>query len=247
MFNSKNYTKREELHVSIDWNALRIWDGSQHTAFEELCCQLARHEDIPHRSDFVRKGTPDAGVECYWKLENGEEWGWQSKFFTKTPEATQCKELDESVTTVLRKHPKLKKYYVSDKPTWGRDYEFNAPCYLKFVIPFSSYEEKNIIWLFNHTIEYGESKGHPIFGEFEFDYAPFSTLDELNYLYDTSIKNIEDNLAYLSDPNFVQTINKYKENSEHINELTKANEDLKNKACTILLKKAVISNEFEEK
>lgn len=26
-----------------------------------------------------------------------------------------------------------------------------------------------------------------------------------------------------------------------------ANEDLKNKACTILLKKAVISNEFEEK
>ena len=60
-----------------------------------------------------------------------------------------------------------------------------------------------------------------------------------------SIKNIEDNFAYLSDPNFIQTINKYKENTEHINELTKANEDLKEKACSILLKKAVISNEFE--
>jgi hypothetical protein len=142
--------------------------------------------------------------------------------------------------------PKLKQYYVSDKQTWGNDYEFNAPCYLKYVIPFSSYNEDKIIWLFNHTIEHGNSKLHPVFGEFEFDYAPFSTLDELNYLYDKSIKNIEDNFVYLSDPNFVQTINKYKENTEHINELTKANEDLKNKACTILLKKAVISNEFKE-
>lgn len=100
------------MHLSIDWNALRIWDGSQQTAFEELCCQLARHEDIPHGLEFVRKGTPDAGVECYWKLKNEDEWGWQSKFFTKTPEATQWKELDESITTVLRKHPKLKKYYI---------------------------------------------------------------------------------------------------------------------------------------
>lgn len=146
--------------------------------------------------------------------------------------------------------PKLRKYYVSDKPSHGvyyNNYEFNAPCYLKFVMPFSSYNEDKIICLFNHTLEYGDSKLHPIFGEFTVDYAPFSTLDELNYLYDKSIKNIEDNLAYLSDPNFVQAINKYKENSEHIDELTKANENLKEKACTILLKKAVISNEFEEK
>ncbi|RXE57729.1 AVAST type 2 anti-phage system protein Avs2 [Acetivibrio mesophilus] len=98
--------------MSIDWNALRIWDGSQQTAFEELCCQLARHENIPNGLEFVRKGTPDAGVECYWKLENGDEWGWQSKFFTKTPEAAQWKELDKSITTVLKKHPKLKKYYI---------------------------------------------------------------------------------------------------------------------------------------
>ena len=146
--------------------------------------------------------------------------------------------------------PKLRKYYVSDKPACGayyNNYEFNAPCYLKYVLPFSSYDVKKIIWLFNHRLEYCDSKLHPIFGEFTVDYAPFSTLDELNYLYDKSIKNIEDNLAYLSNPNFVQAINKYKENSEHIDELTKANEDLKEKACTILLKKAVISNEFEEK
>lgn len=100
------------MKLSIDWNALRIWDGSQQTAFEELCCQLARHEDIPERLNFIRKGTPDAGVECYWKLKNEDEWAWQSKFFTKPPEATQWKELDESIGTVLKKHPKLKKYYI---------------------------------------------------------------------------------------------------------------------------------------
>ena len=146
--------------------------------------------------------------------------------------------------------PKLRKYYVSDIPYHGvyyNNYEFNAPCYLKYVMPFSFYNETKIISLFNHTIEYGDSKLHPIFSEFIANYAPFSTLDELNYLYDKSIKNIEDNLAYLSIPNFVQAINKYKENSEHIDELIKANENLKNKVCTILLKKAVISNEFEEK
>ena len=146
--------------------------------------------------------------------------------------------------------PKLRKYYVSDIPVCGdyyKNYEFNAPCYLKYVRPFSSYDVKKIIWLFNHRLEYCDSKLHPIFGEFTVDYAPFSTLDELNYLYVKSIKNIEDNLAYLSNPNFVQAINKYKENSEYIDELTKANEVLKEKACTILLKKAVISNEFEEK
>lgn len=44
---------------------------------------------------------------------------------------------------------KLKQYYVSDKPACGA-------YYLKYVQPFSSYNENNI------------------FGEFEFDYAPFS-------------------------------------------------------------------------
>ena len=47
--------------------------------------------------------------------------------------------------------PKLKQYYVSDKPASGayyNNYEFNSPCYLKYVHPFSSYNEDKIIWLF---------------------------------------------------------------------------------------------------
>lgn len=117
--------------MSIEWNALRSWDGSQQTAFEELCCQLARHEIVPIGSRFIRKGTPDAGVECYWKLSNGDEWGWQAKFFTTTPESTQWNQIDDSVKTVLRKHPNLKKYIICipldradpriDKEKWFMD------------------------------------------------------------------------------------------------------------------------------
>lgn len=142
--------------------------------------------------------------------------------------------------------PKLKHYYVSDTANNYEEYEFKAPCYMKFVLPFTYYKEHKIIGLFNHILKYGDSKSNPVLCEFEWDYAPFGTIDEFEYLYDKCVKNIEDNTAYLSDPNFIQTINKYKENTEHINELTKANEDLKEKACSILLKKAVISNEFEE-
>lgn len=98
--------------MSIDWNSLRVWDGSQQTAFEELCCQLARYENVPEGAEFIRKGTPDAGVECYWKLRSGEEWGWQAKFFTKTPEKSQWSELDDSVKTVLNKHPHITKYII---------------------------------------------------------------------------------------------------------------------------------------
>lgn len=141
--------------------------------------------------------------------------------------------------------PKLKHYYVSD--TSNSKYEFKSPCHMKFILPFSSYNENKIIWIFNHILEHGDDKSRPVFGEFEYEYAPFGTKDELEYLYDKSIKNIEDNLAYLSDPTFIQTINKYKENNEHANELIKANDLLRVKACSILLKKAVISNEFEEK
>jgi len=97
---------------SINWQNLRSWNGSQHSAFEELCCQLASYEEsLSPGSIFIRKGAPDAGVECFWRLPNLEEWAWQTKFFFSTEE-TQWKQLDESVKTALDKHPNLTSYTV---------------------------------------------------------------------------------------------------------------------------------------
>ena len=75
----------EDSNLSIEWLRIRPWNGSQNHAFEELCCQLAQHAEVPAGSRYVRKGAPDAGVECFWILAGGAEWGWQAKFFLTAP------------------------------------------------------------------------------------------------------------------------------------------------------------------
>lgn len=93
-----------------DWQNLRHWNGSQMIAFETLCCQLAEHEEVPEGSKFTRKGTPDAGVECFWKLPDGKEQGWQAKFFRSPPDKSQWQQMDSSIKTALKKHPCLISY-----------------------------------------------------------------------------------------------------------------------------------------
>lgn len=96
--------------VTLDWSAIRPLNGGREKGFEELCSQLARAE-VPGEARFVRKGTPDAGVECYAVLADGTEWGWQSKYF-ETLGDSQWKQLDESVEAAIEKHPQLGRYYV---------------------------------------------------------------------------------------------------------------------------------------
>src|SRR5207247_10199065 len=61
---------------------------------------------------FVRKGAPDAGVECYWALPGGDEHAWQAKFFIAPPSVGQWAQIDDSVKTALTKHPRLTRYTV---------------------------------------------------------------------------------------------------------------------------------------
>ena len=108
--------------LSIDWSDLRSLNGSQNNAFEELCCQLAANE-APADSKFVRKGTPDAGVECYAILEDQTEWGWQAKYFSSVRNS-QWNQLDKSVKTAIKKHPQLVKYTIclpTDRPESRED------------------------------------------------------------------------------------------------------------------------------
>ena len=96
--------------MQLNWNDIRSLNGSQADGFEELCAQLARAES-PSEAEFVRKGTPDAGVECYCTLPDGSEWGWQAKYFDKLG-TSQWSQIDKSVKTALDKHPKLVRYFV---------------------------------------------------------------------------------------------------------------------------------------
>lgn len=58
--------------INIDWNAIRPLNGSRADGFEQLCAQLADAEKPPGAA-FDRKGTPDAGVECYATLADGSD------------------------------------------------------------------------------------------------------------------------------------------------------------------------------
>jgi hypothetical protein len=94
----------------ISLHDVRPLNGKQAEGFEELCAQLARAE-APVGGHFVRKGAPDAGVECFVILEDGSEWGWQAKYFNQLG-AKQWQQLDESIATALAKHPALVRYFV---------------------------------------------------------------------------------------------------------------------------------------
>jgi hypothetical protein len=96
--------------MSANWHKLRPYKNSQNSAFEELCCQLAEYEAAPPGARFIRKGTPDAGVECFWILPTGGEWGWQAKFLFPPFGSRQWAQLDESVYTALEHHPNLIRY-----------------------------------------------------------------------------------------------------------------------------------------
>lgn len=98
--------------MSIDWASLRPLEGSRHKAFEELCSQFASAEPVPTGSKFIRKGAPDAGLECYWKLPSGDGWGWQAKFFLSNPGASQWAQIDESVKRAFSSHPNLTRYFI---------------------------------------------------------------------------------------------------------------------------------------
>lgn len=85
--------------------------GSQHNAFEELCCQLAS-KTRPADSAFERfRGAGgDGGVECIARLADGTIVGWQAKYvFNVDGLIVQA---DKSLETALRIHPSLTKYIV---------------------------------------------------------------------------------------------------------------------------------------
>lgn len=98
---------------NFNWLNIRSYNNSQNDGFEELVCQLARNEEIKGKNKFIRKGNPDAGVECFWTLNTSEEVGWQAKFFTSSLDSSQWGQLDDSVKSVLEKHSNIIKYIIA--------------------------------------------------------------------------------------------------------------------------------------
>ncbi len=97
--------------MTIEWQLIKSFNNSQNNAFEELVCQLAREESITDKTEFYRVVAPDGGIEAYCVLKNGDEYGWQAKYFSSMG-SSQWSQLKKSFETALRTHPKLTKYYI---------------------------------------------------------------------------------------------------------------------------------------
>ncbi|MFD1357665.1 NACHT domain-containing protein [Fictibacillus halophilus] len=98
----------------IDWSKLKPYDTDQKRSFEELCYQIARvqFDDIGIFTSVDDSGGGD-GVEFFLTLANGEEWGWQAKFYL---EGRLVQGRKSSIIGSLKKslevHPNLKKWYL---------------------------------------------------------------------------------------------------------------------------------------
>jgi hypothetical protein len=99
--------------VNIDFHNIRPINGDQREGFEEFVTQLARKEKVLHGKRFIRKGRPDAGIECYWELENNTLWAWQAKYFISSPGSTQWKQINDSVETAVQNYKNITKYFIA--------------------------------------------------------------------------------------------------------------------------------------
>ena len=99
---------------SINFSNIRAHNGSQASGFEELVCQLANLQKPENALRFTRKegAGGDAGVECYWVLEDDSEICWQAKYFPDRMNPSRWKQLDNSFETALERHPNLTKYII---------------------------------------------------------------------------------------------------------------------------------------
>ncbi|AII11476.1 ATP-binding protein [Rhodococcus opacus] len=111
----------------IDFTRIRsIGPAGQRGGFEQFICQQVAQELPATDAKFVslHGDGGDGGVECYWTLPNGDEHGWQAKYWTHHKDVDKT-QLDKSVKAALDQHPKLTKYTIAiptdpTGPTGGR-------------------------------------------------------------------------------------------------------------------------------
>jgi hypothetical protein len=87
-----------------------------------LCYQL--RDPTPNSAELIKTGAPDGGLEWYFKLSNGTEWGWQAKYTFDID--VLLKLMEKSLKTVVEKRPRCRRltfcipFDLSDQPEPGK-------------------------------------------------------------------------------------------------------------------------------
>jgi len=206
----------------MNWHALRTYGQTPAKSFEELCYQIAKtlFGSLGRFTPIDDSGGGD-GVEFYLELPNGEEWGWQAKFYlpgARLSDSNRQAAISGSLRRALAVHPRLTKWYLCTPMTFtprelswlrGVDPAGNSVRGLPEVIPFGHGIE---IEHWNES-DFGDWLSQPrfagkrqyFFGELELDAAWFARrLDQERpsvsheYLADLHVKTDVDRMISLS-------------------------------------------------
>ena len=113
----------------IDWSKLKLYQNDKYRSFEELCYQTAKglHAEKGRFTSVDDSGGGD-GVEFYLTFPNGDQWGWQAKFYHPEPRLSKSgrkRSIKESLEKAHEIHPHLKKWFLCtptnftpDEQTW---------------------------------------------------------------------------------------------------------------------------------
>ena len=156
--------------IKSNFQNIKNYKGSQNAAFEELCCQLASLEPHEEGAEWIRKegSGGDAGVEGYWKLDNGkEEHCWQAKYFFELKDV-QWRQIDRSIKAAIKGHPNMTRYVIclpinltdqrqegknSQRPEWNKKIEEWGELSPNHNIEFELWDESKITNLLTENSE----------------------------------------------------------------------------------------------
>ena len=99
----------------VDWSELKTYQETKRRSFEELCYQIAKglYGEQGSFTSVDDSGGGD-GVEFYMTLPNGDQWGWQAKFYhNPTPRlnvSNRKRSIEDSLKKACQKHTRLKKW-----------------------------------------------------------------------------------------------------------------------------------------
>lgn len=98
----------------IDWSKLKTYKGNKYRSFEELCFQIAKgiYGQKGKITPIDDSGGGD-GVEFYLTLPNGDQWGWQAKFYFPNlglNASNRKRSIVGSLSKACQEHPQLKKW-----------------------------------------------------------------------------------------------------------------------------------------
>ena len=98
----------------IDWSKLKTYQGSKWRSFEELCYQIAKglYGECGRFTSVDDSGGGD-GVEFYMTLPNGDQWGWQAKFYypdDRLNASNRKRSIEGSLKKACQTHERLKKW-----------------------------------------------------------------------------------------------------------------------------------------